>query len=476
MATIVKKISSFSFMKKNINQVVVLGGGVAGLSAAWKLSEHNIPVTVLEREKEVGGLSRTTNFRGFRFDYSAHRFNSNNPEVIHRFKKLIGNHLLKKEKKTYIVHWGKYLTYPPKAFEVAKAMPKLLLLQATFDIFLTHVTNLFNKKKNRSFTDWTRSRFGKTLSSHLNEKYAEKIWKTPADKLSGDWASFRVGEFKLSSFILSLFLKHINLYKNQNHPDTDWFYYSDIGIGLFPQQMSKLLINNGCKVSLNSLVYKIVRKGKKYEVFYTKSGKQMKLLADCIISTIPLDILIRSLVPHAPAKVQKAMSKLEYLCVLVVNILLKKRSVNNASWVYYPEQNIIFNYILEFKNWSKKMAPKDKTSLSANITCRLGDNIWKTKDKELIERTISDLVKVGLIKKEQAYSGFVERLPYAYPVYKIGYLQHLRVIKDYVSQLPNFYMTGRTGNYDYINSDQAFEGGLKTAEKILPLLTDIKKQ
>lgn len=475
MAILVKKIPTFSFMKKNRNQIAILGGGVAGLSAAWKLSEHNTQITVLEREKEVGGLSRTSKFKGFRFDYSAHRFNSNNPEVIRRFKKLLGKHLLKKEKKTYIVHWGKYLTYPPKAFEVAKAMPKFLLIRATIDIFWSQISNLFKKKKNKSFTDWTRSRFGKTLSSHLNEKYAEKIWKTPPDKLSGDWASFRVGEFKLIRFILSLFLKHINLYKNQNHPDTDWFYYSDIGIGLFPQQMSKQIIKNGCKVSLNSLVYKIVRKGKKYEVFYTKSGKRMKLQADRIISTIPLDILIRSLVPHAPEKVQKAMSKLEYLCVLVVNILLKKRSVNNATWIYYPEQNTIFNYILEFKNWSKKMAPKDKTSLSANITCRLGDNIWKMKDKELIKKTVSDLVRVGLIKKEQAYSGFVERLPYAYPVYKIGYSHHLHVIKHYISKLPNFYMTGRTGNYDYINSDQAFEGGLRTAEKILPLLTDIKK-
>ncbi|MEK7079637.1 MAG: FAD-dependent oxidoreductase, partial [Patescibacteria group bacterium] len=101
--------------KKN---VIILGGGIAGLTTAWRLAELGVSVTVLERDKIVGGLSKTVEYKKFLFDYSAHRFNSDNPEVIRRFKQLVGKHCIYKKKITYIRHWGKYLTYPPKVWEV----------------------------------------------------------------------------------------------------------------------------------------------------------------------------------------------------------------------------------------------------------------------------------------------------------------------------------------------------------------------
>lgn len=104
--------------------VCILGGGIAGLSAGWRLAEAGFDVYVFEREKKVGGLSKTTKYKKFLFDYSAHRFNSDNPEIVKKFKYLIGKEYLTKPKKlSLIYHWGQHITYPPRASELIRVMP-----------------------------------------------------------------------------------------------------------------------------------------------------------------------------------------------------------------------------------------------------------------------------------------------------------------------------------------------------------------
>ena len=153
------------------------------------------------------------------------------------------------------------MTYPPKVWEVVSAMPKQILIPATFEFIGTFIKNLIKESPKKSFADWTRGYFGKTLSHHLNEKYAEKIWKRPADQLSSDWASTRIGSFKLFDFILALFFpdQYKNVY-SKSDPDTSWFYYSDIGIGYFPERMSEEIIRLGGQVITEANVTSIKKK------------------------------------------------------------------------------------------------------------------------------------------------------------------------------------------------------------------------
>lgn len=449
------------------NNVIVLGGGIAGLTTAWRLAELWVPVAVFEQDKSVGGLSKTVEYKKFLFDYSAHRFNSDNPEVVRRFKQLVGKHCVHKKKVTYIRHWGRYLTYPPKGWEVIKVMPKKILVPAAFEFVEAFIKNLVKKAPKKSFADWTRGNFGKTLSRHLNEKYAEKIWKRPADQLSSDWAATRIGSFKLFDFILALFFpgRYKNVY-SKSDPDTSWFYYSDIGIGYFPRRMSEEIIKLGGQVITKAEVTRIEKKKNKYIVSYTKSGISYQKACAAVVSSLPLNVLCNCLATKVPERVERAVRRLEYLTVLVVNILLDKQNVNDASWIYYPEEYLIFNYVLEFKNWSYKMAPPGKTSLSVNITCDMNDSTWNMKDNEIIKKVVHDLVSVGIIKKTEVMDGFISRIPYAYPIYDLNYKSRLKMVKNYFQKLPGFHLVGRTGNFEYINSDKVMEEGLRLAERI----------
>jgi protoporphyrinogen oxidase len=455
-------------MKQSDKRVIVLGGGIAGLTVAWKLSQEGIKVTVLERDPVVGGLSKTISYKKFLFDYSAHRFNSGNSDVIKRFKELVGNHLIRRKKITYIRHWGKFLQYPPRVIELVQTMPRLLLFQASFEFLGTFIKNLFYSPHKKSFADWTRGYFGKTLSYNLNEKYAEKIWKRPANQLSSDWASVRVGSFKLKDFLFAAFFpKYYKKIYSGSDPDTDFFYYCDVGIGYFPKQMAKAISRLRGVVTTNATTTKITQTPDGFLVTYNENGKEFTLNATSIVSTVPLPTLVKLIEKPIPSDIINAVSKLEYLNVLVVNILLNKKKVNNASWVYFPDRDIIFNYLVEFRNWSKKMTPLNKTSLSANVTCVEGDAIWNMKDTDLIQRVTNDMVKVGQIDKKDYFGGFVSRVPYAYPIYDLQYKERLERVKKYFQSIPRLYLTGRTGNFDYANSDVVMEKSLNLADTVI---------
>lgn len=454
-------------MLKNKNNVVVLGGGIAGLTAALRMLELGIPVTVIERENEVGGLSRTLSYKNYLFDFSAHRFNSDNPNVLKRFKLLVGKHCIKNKKKSYIQYWNQYFTYPPKAIELIKKMPVKILVPSAIDFFISLIKKGFNKQPILSFQDWTRASFGKTLSQQLNEKYAEKIWKTPSDQLSCDWASIRIGKFNLVNFLIALFLPgyYKKVYTNKD-PDADSFYYCDEGIGLLPRRMEEKIIEKGGLVLRKSIVTRIIKKNNNYQITYSQNGHLKTISSKIVFSSIPLDILTSIINPTPPKIVQGSVKKLGYLGVIIVNVLINKNRVTDAHWIYFPERNTIFNYIVEFKNWSNKMTPPNKTSLSANITCRLNSKLWKMNDIQLIEQVINQLQELSLIGKKDVIDSFVYRLPYAYPVMLVGYRDNLERIKRYFQSLPNFHLLGRTGNFDYANADIVMEKSIDLVDKI----------
>jgi protoporphyrinogen oxidase len=448
--------------------VVVLGAGVAGLSAAWKLSEAGVPVTVLERDSKVGGLSRTIEYKGFLFDYSAHRFNSDKPEIIEYFKRLVGKHLIRCEKKTYIHHWGRLITYPPRAKELLRVMPRWLVIRAGLEFLWATVVSCFHTPKHTSFAGWTRSKFGKTLSKHLNEKYAEKLWKMPSEELSGDWASTRIGSFRLRDFLFALFsnIGYRKIYSD-SHPDSEFFYYTDRGIGYFPDRLAEEVVANGGKIVKEAEVTRIQKTTQGFEISYTHEGEQKSIQSQQVISTIPLHHLLQMITPPPPENVLSSVRSLRYLGVIIVNVLIDAPRVHDASWVYYPDPDVIFNYILEFRNWSPTMALANKTSLCVNVTAYVGDETWSMTDEQLIARVAEDLHKTNVVDKKLIFDGFVERLPYAYPVYDLQYRRKMDTVYSYLDVLPGLHLIGRTGGFKYINSDRAMEDGIEVANKII---------
>ena len=133
---------SASSVKQRQKHVVIMGAGPAGLTAAYELVVHQqVGVTVLEKDpRYVGGISRTIEQNGYRFDIGGHRFFSKSTEIEDLWSEVMGNDLLVRPRLSRIVYKANILIIPSKPsmpcsilapsrrFAVSPAMPKFASL------------------------------------------------------------------------------------------------------------------------------------------------------------------------------------------------------------------------------------------------------------------------------------------------------------------------------------------------------------
>src|SRR5881396_3123013 len=183
-------------MKTN---VAIIGGGPAGLTAAYLLSKNHVPVTVLEADPVyVGGIARTAQYKGFRFDIGGHRFFSKSKEVEDFWTEILPDDMLERPRSSRIFYRGKFFSYPLKAVE---ALLKLGIFEATRCVLSYFKARCLPIKNPRSFEDWVTNQFGKRLYGIFFRTYTEKVWGMSCKEISADWAAQRIKGLSLREAI-----------------------------------------------------------------------------------------------------------------------------------------------------------------------------------------------------------------------------------------------------------------------------------
>jgi protoporphyrinogen oxidase len=181
--------------KNGHQHVVIIGAGPAGLTAAYELLKHDITTTVLEKDaKYVGGLARTVEHKGYRFDIGGHRFFSKNQEVEDLWTEILGSEMLTRGRLSRIYYRGRYFAYPIKA---ANALWNLGPIEAVRCIASYAYARLRPIRNPRSLEDWVRNQFGWRLFSIFFKTYTEKVWGISTKELSADWAAQRIKSLDL---------------------------------------------------------------------------------------------------------------------------------------------------------------------------------------------------------------------------------------------------------------------------------------
>ena len=443
--------------------VVILGGGLAGLSCGYELTSRGDKVTVLEREPHVGGMASSFIEDGdeyWCYDFGPHRFHSRDDNLIDHVRDILGDNVVKAKRLSRIVLFNKFFDYPLVAKNVIRDMPRSLLIKAFADYLTVRVTDTLGLSKytDDNFEGWVTRRFGHTLYRVFFGQYTEKAWGMPPSQISADWASQRISLLSLWDTVKK------TLRPPKNAPRTlvtDFIYPKYGGIGELARGYARRIEEAGGRVLTNAPAIKVYRDGMRVTGIQYGKHERVDIEADAYVSSIPIVSLAKALAPSAPDEVLENANRLEYISVVFVYLKLNRPSVSPDSWVYLPEKKLTVHRIAEFKNFSPHCAPPDKTMVCAEITCRRGDDIWRAPPDELEKIAERDLVSVGLIEPGQVISSHVLKIPYAYPVYDLEYKNHLTPVMDYVHQLENIHTTGRQGNFRYNNMDQSVEMGRK---------------
>jgi protoporphyrinogen oxidase len=450
-------------------QVVIMGAGPAGLTAAYELSRYSIPVTVFEQDaRYVGGISRTVESQGYRFDIGGHRFFSKSQEVEDFWTEVLGEELLKRPRLSRILYRGKYFDYPLKA---ANALFGLGIFE-TIRCMTSYVgARLHPVKEPKSFEDWVSNQFGHRLFSIFFKTYTEKVWGISSKELSADWAGQRIKGLNLSEAILSaLFPKRKG--KNGEVIKTliDEFRYPRFGPGEMWERTRDLIVSRGQRVAQGYEVVRVRHDGQRVTSIIVRDaqGATFAVQGRDFISTLPIRALVGMCEPALPPEVQHAANSLKYRDFLTVALILDKPSVFPDNWIYLHDPGIVAGRIQNFKNWSPNMvADPTKTCLGLEYFCFEGDGLWSSSDQDLVALGTQELVKIKLCAPGDVLGGAVVRQQKAYPVYDDSYKQHLAVIRQYVEQhLVNLQLVGRNGMHHYNNQDHSMMTALLAARNI----------
>jgi protoporphyrinogen oxidase len=461
----VRQFQSVLSMDGSRQRFVVLGGGIAGLATAKELLERGCQVTLIEKGSEVGGLARTFNQHGFRFDIGGHRFHSNNPTVVQWLKDLLKTDLLTVPRTSHIHLNGQFVDYPiqfPGALSIFSPWQAARMVGS---YLLAKITE--RDRPDQSFEDWVVKRYGRALYEVFFKPYTEKVWGIPCHELSAAWAAQRIS---IPSFRKMLRHALMPPKRKQDVPATaiSEFYYPRAGFGMIPDALQWEIIRLGGVIhtgaSLSEL--KPLPDGGFEVIVDRRDGFAQTILADQVVSTLPLNCLLQSI---SGSEAAIADYSLEYRDLICLFLALKKPQVSTDSWTYFPSQDLIFGRTHEPKNWSSEMVPDQEcTSLAVEIFASRGDEIWQLSDQEIQEKVVKQMTEIGWIDAAEVHKSWLLRVPYAYPVYKVGYEQQLQTVKDYLSQWQGLHLVGRTGSFHYMNSDGVIEDVFKLMEQLFP--------
>jgi protoporphyrinogen oxidase len=446
------------------NDMVIIGGGLTGLSAGYVLTKAGFRVRVFERDAAVGGLSKTVVRNGFRFDLGGHRFFTKDRKIDSFVRDLMMDELVSVPRKSKILLRSRYFDYPLKPFNAVFGLGIPTTVRIMSDYAAEKLRRQARKKNIVSLEDWVVSNFGRKMFDIYFREYSEKVWGIDCSRISAEWVSQRIKGLSLAKAVKNAFFR----LNGKDLPTlADEFLYPALGIGRIADRLREE-IEKGGDVFTGTSVDRIMHSGSRIDRVVVKNGgSSTEVFGSEFISSMPLTKLVLKLDPAPPARVLRAASGLRFRGLVVVAIMVKRRRVTDQTWIYIPERRIPFGRIHEPTNWSGQMAPEGSTLLVIEFFSCKGDAVWSESDERLAYITVENLEKLGFITRQEVSDSMVVRVPEAYPIFEVGYSELCDVLYGYLGQFKNLHIAGRGGMFRYYNMDHAIESGIGTAEMII---------
>jgi protoporphyrinogen oxidase len=495
--------------------VAIAGAGPAGLTAALELLRRSeITPIVFEADSQVGGISKTVNYRGNRMDLGGHRFFSKSDWVMRWWQEILpiaagqtqsnitrisyqnSAHdlipaalasssadavMLVRNRLSRIFYRRRFFDYPLKLnLNTIGNMG----LGETFRIGLSYgQAQLLKRSPEHSLEDFLVNRFGNRLYKTFFKDYTEKVWGVPCGEISAEWGAQRIKGLSVTKAIAHALAARFRSTTDTAQKGTETslierFLYPKFGPGQMWEEAARQIGARGGEIRLNNRVVAIERKQLKIVSIDVKdeiTGTVQKIACDAFISTIPVRELTAMLEPD-DLDVVRVAQRLPYRDFMTAGLLVKKMSTNGISakngmppdnWIYIQEPDVKIGRLQIFNNWSPALVENPDTIwLGLEYFCKEGDELWSMDNSRFIDFAARELEKIGLIDRNDVLDGTVVRVPKAYPAY-FGDYRDFGKVRAYLDRFPNLYPVGRNGMHRYNNQDHSMLAANSAVESIL---------
>lgn len=439
--------------------IVVLGAGVTGMTAAYRLAEKGHSADVIEHKNYCGGLSTSFRRKGCIIDYGPHKIYTQLDDVLSEIRGLLGRDLITMPKKITIFVGGKYLKYPFGILDVFVKLGPVTCFRLGLSFVSTALKNAVKGKKDGSYESYIVNRFGKFAYNLSFRDLAGKFWGDPK-KLSPKLAEKRIPVAGLGAILK----QKLSASGDETVCASD-FFYPRYGMAELIGRIGSRVTKYRGRIHLNSKPTSIrVENGKITSVSFAERGKKKAVERPYVVSTLPLKTILSLISPKPPQSVLSAAAKLKNRSLVLAFFTVNRERITDSTWIYFPEKKFFFNRVSEQKAFSKYTVPKGKTLICAEIACATGDSTWKAGDSQIAQKVGQGMELSGLCKTKEMKDFFTVRIPDIYPVYDLEYDKNLNTVLDYLDKIRNFITIGRLGLFNYNNMDLCMEMAFEAAD------------
>jgi protoporphyrinogen oxidase len=447
-------------------EIVVVGAGPAGLTAAYELARRGVTATVLEADGVVGGISRTVERDGWRFDIGGHRFFTKVARVAELWHEILPDDtdFLRRPRQSRILYREKFYDYPLRPLGALRNLGAVEAARCAASYAWARVRPPADQSH---LEGWVSARFGLRLYRHFFQSYNEKVWGVPATRIQADWAAQRIKDLSLANAVLSGL--RLRRRKEVITSLIEEFHYPRHGPGMMWERCRELVEAAGSKVHLDQPVTTIRHEdGCAVGVTTTVEGAVTHYPCTDVVSSMPLPDLVRAMDPPAPPDVRAAADALGFRDFLTVALVVPAGRAFPDNWIYVHSPDVRLGRIQNFGAWSESMVKPGWTCLGLEYFVFAGDDLWELDDADLVALGTRELAELGLVEADQVAAGYVVRMPKAYPVYDEDFAANVGVLREWLAATArNVHPVGRNGMHRYNNQDHSMLTSMLTVENIL---------
>lgn len=509
-------------------KAIIIGAGPAGLTAAYELLKRtDVTPVILEKSGDIGGISKTVNYKGNRIDIGGHRFFSKSDRVMNWWLSIMpiqtdeqgtfnisyqnksrkidptsvasvenkekdpDTVMLVRRRLSRIYFLRKFFTYP---IQLSLDTLAKLGLWTTISIMFSYLkAQLFQRKPEKNLEDFMINRFGRTLYELFFKDYTEKVWGIPCNQISAEWGAQRIKGVSISKAIQHAVQTAMKRKQKVNDSDIsqkdtetsliEQFLYPKFGPGQLWEEVARQVEAMGGKILMHHDVKRVYTSDSNKQITAVAAinnitGETSYLEGDYFFSTMPVQELIGGLDGTIPEEVKEVASGLQYRDFITVGILLKKLSFLDKktgewkpltlkdTWIYIQEKDVKVGRLQLFNNWSPYMVKDPDTAwVGMEFFCNKEDNFWKLPDLEIQQLAIRELEKIGLACETNVLDATVLRMEKTYPAY-FGTYERFDVIREYIDRFENIFLVGRNGMHKYNNSDHSMLTAMVAVDNI----------